>query len=587
MAQGEVWEFKVWHDQMNKFRVIRGSDKYIVEQKANAQLRAWEEAWEKKEKIAERKKAREAAIKTTKGKKKLAITKTYEAQEAISLIETVLHLTLTVNDAIDWSKLISKKKYPVKEPAKKQWTKTKPEKREYFKVPIEPLNTDKRFQPVFGFFDKLSSKSREKKHTETTLKFSKEHKAWEKKRQKSQLLNEKLDAGHLTDMKKWEAAKKKFQVKQSEVVKQWTLEKEKFEANQEKKNSKVLTLKVDYESNVPAAITDYCEMVLANSVYPDSFPQNWDIDFNADTKILIVDYSLPDLEALPKIKSVKYIISRDEFTETYLSSAALHKLYDALLYQIALRTIHELFEADVVNAIDSIVFNGWVESINKATGHNVNACIMSVQACKDEFLAINLAKIDPKACFKQLKGVGSSKLYGLSPVPPIISIDKVDRRFVSAYGVVDGIGESENLAAMDWQDFENLIREMFEKEFSRNGGEVKITQASRDGGVDAIAFDPDPIRGGKIVIQAKRYTNTVGVSAVRDLYGTTLNEGATKGILVTTSDYGPDAYSFAKGKPLTLLNGGNLLHLLEAHGHRAKIDLKEAKLLLAEAEKLR
>ena len=82
---------------------------------------------------------------------------------------------------------------------------------------------------------------------------------------------------------------------------------------------------------------------------------------------------------------------------------------------------------------------------------------------------------------------------------------------------------------MDWEDFEHLIRELFEKEFSVNGGEVKVTQASRDGGVDAVAFDPDPIRGGKIVIQAKRYTNTVGVSAVRDLYGTVLNEGATKG----------------------------------------------------------
>ena len=43
-----------------------------------------------------------------------------------------------------------------------------------------------------------------------------------------------------------------------------------------------------------------------------------------------------------------------------------------------------------------------------------------------------------------------------------------------------------------------------------------------------------------------------------------------------------DAYEFAKGKPLTLLNGSNLLHLLEKHGHRAKIDLKEAKKLLAE-----
>lgn len=97
--------------------------------------------------------------------------------------------------------------------------------------------------------------------------------------------------------------------------------------------------------------------------------------------------------------------------------------------------------------------------------------------------------------------------------------------------------------------------------------------------LDAIAFDPDPIRGGKIVIQAKRYTNTVGVSAVRDLYGTVMNEGATKGILVTTADYGPDAYEFSKGKPITLMNGANLLYLLEKHGHKARIDIKEAKLL--------
>ena len=144
------------------------------------------------------------------------------------------------------------------------------------------------------------------------------------------------------------------------------------------------------------------------------------------------------------------------------------------------------------------------------------------------------------------------------------------------------MSECDNLAAMDWQDFENLIREVFEKEFVSSGGEVKITQASRDGGVDAVAFDPDPIRGGKIVIQAKRYTNVVGISAVRDLYGTTINEGATKGILVTTANYGPDAYKFAKGKPITLLNGSNLLHLLQKHGHRAKIDLKEAKEMLAE-----
>jgi restriction system protein len=124
-----------------------------------------------------------------------------------------------------------------------------------------------------------------------------------------------------------------------------------------------------------------------------------------------------------------------------------------------------------------------------------------------------------------------------------------------------------------------LVREIFGAEFAANGGEVRVTQSSRDGGVDAIAFDPDPIRGGKIVIQAKRYTNPVGVAAVRDLYGAVTNERATKGILVTTSSFGPDAYNFAKDKPLFLLDGSNLLHLFAKHGHKARIDLKEAKQL--------
>jgi restriction system protein len=192
---------------------------------------------------------------------------------------------------------------------------------------------------------------------------------------------------------------------------------------------------------------------------------------------------------------------------------------------------------------------------------------------------IDLKNVEPKACFKSLKGVSASKLAGITPIQPILTMNKNDKRFVESHNVAHTLDDTTNLAAMPWEDFEHLIREVFETEFSTNGGEVKVTQASRDGGVDAVAFDPDPIRGGKIVIQAKRYTNTVGVSAVRDLYGTLMNEGATKGILVTTADYGPDAYEFAKNKPLTLLNGGNLLHLLEKHGHKAKIDLKEAKAL--------
>lgn len=56
-----------------------------------------------------------------------------------------------------------------------------------------------------------------------------------------------------------------------------------------------------------------------------------------------------------------------------------------------------------------------------------------------------------------------------------------------------------------------------------------------------------------------------------------INEGANKGILVTTSHFGSDAYQFAKDKPLTLIDGPNLLQLLREHNFKAKIDIEEAK----------
>jgi len=328
-------------------------------------------------------------------------------------------------------------------------------------------------------------------------------------------------------------------------------------------------------------------MVLSQSEYPNYFPQRFDIDYIEETKTLVLDYYLPHLQDLPNAREWKYIRSKDAVVSSPPPESFRNKLFDDLVCQVALRVLHELFTADTSSALESIVFNGRVESIDKATGSPVDACVLSVQAKKREFNEFNLAFVDPKACIRKLKGVASAQLHQLAPVAPICQIDRSDKRFVAAREIARQLDDSANLAAMDWEDFEHLIREVFEKEFSGNGGEVKVTQASRDGGVDAVAFDPDPIRGGKIVIQAKRYTNPVGVSAVRDLFGTVMNEGAIKGLLVTTSNYGPDAYEFAKGKPLTLLDGSNLLHLLERHGHRARIDIAEAKKIAAFRENQR
>lgn len=358
-----------------------------------------------------------------------------------------------------------------------------------------------------------------------------------------------------------------------------------FEKDKESSNKAIDRLKENYLIHEAGAVTEYIDLVLSNSEYPSFVPKSWDADYNPESKTAVVNYVLPSIEDIPKVTGYKYKKTTDEVSETVLTEKKLKTLYEGINYQICIRTIHELFESDSVGSLEAAVFNGVSQGTNPATGIFESKVIMTVLAKKEEFEQFDLSQVDPKKTFKHLKGLSAASLDSLTPVPPVIDIVKEDRRFVESKDVSSSLEYSTNLATMDWQDFEHLVRELFEREFSSSGGEVKVTQASADGGVDAVAFDPDPIKGGKIVIQAKRYTNVVGVSAVRDLYGTVMNEGATKGVLVTTSDFGPDSYNFAKDKPLSLLNGQNLLALLEKHGHEAHINIAKAKTYFKEMSK--
>ncbi len=545
-----LYQIEVRHEGLHKYRLIKGSDKYVVEQKAEFQRRAWDEMWRKKQEVEQTRSTKESSVRE-------AAQRTAEAKEAISSIqETLLH-TLQVDDRIVWETLLDKKPFPI----------TRPEKPKPHPLPKEPKESDQQFLPARKWHYSILAGLRRKAEQDAHGRFDIAHQAWNKAIEAVQVKDKRCVDDYEISIKNWDEEQRQYQIAQKQ------------------KNEAILERKKAYFDLNPEAIAEYCDMVLSNSQYPDSFPQEWNLDYQAGTKSLVIDYFLPAPEDVATLKEVKYLASKDEFVEIHLHEGVFNRLYDNLLYQIALRTVHEIYESDQIESIAGVVFNGWVRSIDQGTGKPITVCVLSVQAPRSEFLGIDLMHVDPKICFKTLKGVGSSKLHGLSPIAPILQLNKEDKRFVSSYSVVGEVDQSTNLAAMDWEDFEHLIREVFEKEFSQGGGEVKITQASRDGGVDAIAFDPDPIRGGKIVIQAKRYTNTVGISAVRDLYGTVVNEGATKGILVTTADYGPDAYAFAKGKPLTLLSGSNLLHLLEKHGHKAIIDLRAAKQILADEKK--
>ncbi|MBE97186.1 restriction endonuclease [Marinobacter sp.] len=558
--QTSVLSYSVFvsHDGLKEKKELKSRDPSVLQSKLDQQVQKWDEKYQAL--LERRAKQRNA---------EQAETDTQEAARVLEECECLLQATLDVDDAVDWSHL---RTHPEFRQSKGSLNKVKyngqgePVKFDSYREPSIPEESDPEFRSGVQWYHKLIPGLAAEKEEEAVGRWKKAMSAYESEVSRVKEKNDDLRIRFEDERTKYFHARDKYDLENS------------------RKDKVIAELEESWRKGDPEAIHEHSEMVLNNSKYPDWVNVDFELGYRPDERMLVLNYELPSPDSVPTLKEVRYVKTRDEFVEKHITEAQKKALYDRICYQIALRTLHEIWEADEPDNIQGIVFNGFVTAIDKATGIEGRSCILSVQAWKEEFLAIKLELVDPKECFRRLKGVSASSLAAVQAVPPKIKLDFEDSRFVESREVVGGVDEGTNLAAMHWEEFEHLIREIFANEFSGPGAEVKVTKGSRDGGVDAIALDPDPIRGGKIVIQAKRYTNTVGVSAVRDLYGTVVNENANRGILVTTSHYGPDAYQFADGKNLTLIDGGGLLDLLAKHGQKASIDIKAARLLLSDMD---
>jgi restriction system protein len=337
------------------------------------------------------------------------------------------------------------------------------------------------------------------------------------------------------------------------------------------RNQEVDEFEESYRQGDPESIVSYFTLVLERSDYPEDFPQVFRLAYVPESKQIVVEYELPLPSVIPDVEEYRYVKNKDEIAGKPRKASDIKELYQDIVAAIALRTTHELFEADQGGFVEVIVFNGLVQTVDLSTGRDIRPFLISVRAIKEDFLKIDLSRIDKKACLRNLGALVSPRANEMLAIKPILEFNMVDRRFIEESDVLSVLDSRPNLMELNPYEFENLVANLF----NNLGYETKLTRSHKDGGVDAIVFDTRPVTGGKLVVQAKRYRHAVGVSAVRDLYGTMVHEGANKGILVTTSGYGPDSFLFCKDKPIELIDGGGLLYLLEQAGIKARIIFPE------------
>lgn len=169
---------------------------------------------------------------------------------------------------------------------------------------------------------------------------------------------------------------------------------------------------------VPAAVQEYVGIVLSNSIYPDHFQVEHRFIFKPSDAELKLRVLVPGPDKISDIKAYKYAKSGDEITASQLSQRERKERYADAVNKVALRALHEIFEADRRAIIQTISLEVGTETMDPATGRETYVLFVAVAAERGAFLKINLANVIPEATLQHLGASLSKNPFGLVAANP-------------------------------------------------------------------------------------------------------------------------------------------------------------------------
>ncbi|MDE2112149.1 MAG: hypothetical protein KGJ79_13480 [Alphaproteobacteria bacterium] len=374
----------VRHDGLGKFRRIVGYG--LVEQKVAAQHAVWDKQWQRRRALEHRHFAGPNAATLQALKRLQADEQSEDAGRELLSLATILLNAVRPQPVTEWKPLSEHGEFSELPPAE-----PKP-----LQLMREPRKADFMPGPPRNLVALLQVGRRRRQREAALASFKAAHDEWD-------YAVRWVTQEHDTATKKYRAA-----------LADWDARKSAFHAAQAAAATRLEALQRRYAQKDPEAVVANANLVLLAADRPDGFPKHWQIDFTGG--VTTVDYELPSTDQLPSVKKVKYAAARDAFEAVGLAECERDQLYAEALYQTCLAVVHLLFASDAAEAIEAVTFNGWVNFIDKSNGRPARACVMSLQTTKEDFRRIDLASVDPQACFKSLNGVASSKLAAMTAV---------------------------------------------------------------------------------------------------------------------------------------------------------------------------
>ena len=185
-------------------------------------------------------------------------------------------------------------------------------------------------------------------------------------------------------------------------------EKVRFNNELEEHNRSIDQFISDLSYGDATAVNEYISLVVGNSIYPDHLAISHDFSFDPETAELRMQVTIPNPRSFPSVKAYKYVKASDEIREIPLPKTEFKARYCSVLYQIAIRSLHEVFEADRRGLIQTIALQVGTEGNDPATGNITFLPFVGVSAERDSFMEFDLSGLVPLATLKHL-GAAISK----------------------------------------------------------------------------------------------------------------------------------------------------------------------------------
>lgn len=266
---------------------------------------------------------------------------------------------------------------------------------------LRDLPNKEEYSPKLSFFDCIIKSRKEKRFAEANEEYEK----------KLKLINDENN----TINKENEQEKNEYERNRAT----WLEEKNIYDAEILEYNNAIKELSVNCKNGDEESIEFFCNKIMEKIDLADLLT-DWYLSYSSVDSTLVIDYLAPDVKKIPQIKTRKFLVTKKEYSDTYVKENEIINIYENIIYGLPMKIINDIFISDIYNNILTIIFNIEYTGIDSNTGKEVSLYIYTIKVSKEKFSTITIQNVDSRLFLKNFGGQAVKDIKHMEQIIPFM-----------------------------------------------------------------------------------------------------------------------------------------------------------------------